>query len=117
MDVCFLDIRYRSLNGETIVDEICILAVDDTIFKPQHYTFDNEDFCPECVMITIDEEMDIIPALFYVDDEPDGEKIKLLKKYFPKLRIVNFMNATKIKNYYCCFLKCLLLRSSYLTSL
>jgi hypothetical protein len=112
MDVCFLDIRYRILNGESIIDEICILGVDDNVFKPQHYTFIKKDFCPDCLMINLIRMVDIETTLFYVDDQPDGEKIKLAKKYLPKLRIVNLMNAHQNE---CCFIKCLYQRSTYLS--
>jgi hypothetical protein len=114
MDVCFFDIRFHTFKGEIILDELCVLNVND-IFKPLVYTYKNStEYCPECLMLNLQKFVDVEKTLFYVDDDVDGLKLKVLKLNFPKLRLVNFNNPEAIEREECCYLNCVKLCKFYL---
>lgn len=96
MNVCFIDFEYfRNEEEKYCIKELCIINANN-IHNPLLYEFNSNFFNPQCIMKDISSQCDISTTLFYIDDEPSGLKIKTMKKYFPQLRITNYMTSSII---------------------
>jgi hypothetical protein len=98
MSTYFIDFQGVVINGETIINELCIIDARH-ILKPMHYIFksdafnsnefthklDCDMFCPTCITCN----MSLKNAIFYALND----KIETLKKYFPMIRL-NYYNKT-----------------------